>query len=208
MVYRCVVVGERHARSGRHALMKAWPVSNALKLYVPSGQWLVKSLTLFCQEQCVGNAEITGIGSITNIWVLLNPNGTMKVQNFKAGPSYEMTSLIGNVAIRKGLPLFDASGLASGAYPQIDTSVQTLNCFAHVHVTFANPDMSISGGHLLDAQVSIGAALIVRPMSGKDCAPGLTNAQVPSGCVTDVDIPVPPYGVFSNWDHRYWFPSK
>ena len=46
------------------------------KLYVPAGNWLVASLTSFCQTRKIGNATFTGIGSITNVWVLLDPNGT------------------------------------------------------------------------------------------------------------------------------------
>lgn len=181
-------------------------MSDVLKLYVPAGNWLVQSLTAYCQDRSLGNAEISGIGSLTNIWVLVNPDGRLRIKNFKDSPSYEMTSLSGNVALRQGMPKFDLSGLPTGAYPQIDKSVPTLNCYAHVHVTFANPDMSISGGHLLDTQISIGAEIVVRPMAGDDCVPRLRGEQIPPGCVTSVDVAVPPFGVFSNWDRRFWFP--
>src|SRR5207247_193680 len=111
---------------------------------IPAGEWLIAGLTSYCQIHGIGNADIVGIGSITNIWVLLDPDGTPVVRNFSAGPSYEMTSLLGNVTLRQGLPQFDPAGLPSGAYPQIDKSVQTYNSYVHAHVTFANPDMSIS----------------------------------------------------------------
>src|SRR5262245_58821918 len=81
------------------------------KLYLPANNWVVATLTAFCQARGIGNAEISGIGSITNIWVLLDPNSTPIVRNFSAGPSYEMTSLLGNVTLRQGIPLFDPSGL-------------------------------------------------------------------------------------------------
>jgi predicted DNA-binding protein with PD1-like motif len=181
---------------------------DVLKLYIPVGNWLVQVLTRFCQANGVGNAEVSGIGSITNIWVLIHPDGTSKVANFNAGPSYEMTSLLGNVTLRPGMPRFDISGLATGRYPQIDESVSTLNCYSHLHVTFAEPNMSIAGGHLLDAQVSIGAAIVIRPMAGRGCVPGLRSEDIPADCVTDVDVSVPPYGVFSNWDHRFWYPCE
>jgi predicted DNA-binding protein with PD1-like motif len=66
-------------------------------------------LTSFCQAQRIGHAEISGIGSITDVWVLLDPDGTHVVRNFSAGSSYEMTSLIGNVTRRQGRPRFDQS---------------------------------------------------------------------------------------------------
>jgi predicted DNA-binding protein with PD1-like motif len=127
-------------------------MSDVNKLYIPAGAWVVATLTSFCQARGIGNADIAGIGSITNVWLLLDPDGTLVVRNFSAGPSYEMTSLLGNVTLRQGMPMFDPSGLPTGAYPQIDKSVQTYNCYVHVHATFANPDMSISGGHLLDGK--------------------------------------------------------
>jgi predicted DNA-binding protein with PD1-like motif len=176
------------------------------KVYVPACCWLVETLTAYCQSQRIGNAEIVGIGSITNVWVLLDPAGTPVVKSFSAGPSYEVTSLLGNVTLRQGTPVFDRSKLPGGAYPQFDTSEQTYNCYVHSHVTFANPDMSISGGHLLDAQVSIGAEIVVRSMAGPGCVPGLLAGQIPADCVMDASVAVPPYGVFSNWDQRFWFP--
>jgi predicted DNA-binding protein with PD1-like motif len=183
-------------------------MSDVNKLYIPAGAWVVATLTSFCQARGIGNADIAGIGSITNVWLLLDPDGTLVVRNFSAGPSYEMTSLLGNVTLRQGMPMFDPSGLPTGAYPQIDKSVQTYNCYVHVHATFANPDMSISGGHLLDAQVSIGAEIVVRSMAGAACAPGLSGNQIPADCVTDIGVAVPPYGVFSNWDQRFWYPPE
>jgi predicted DNA-binding protein with PD1-like motif len=181
-------------------------MSEVHKLYVPAGNWLVENLTTYCQSQRIGNAEITGIGSITDIWVLLDPAGTPVVRNFSASPSYEMTSLVGNVTLRQGVPVFDPAKLSSGAYPQFDAADQTYNCYVHSHVTFANPDMSISGGHLLDAQVSIGAEVVIRAMAGPDCVPGLPAGQMPADCVMDASVAVPPLGVFSNWDPRFWYP--
>jgi predicted DNA-binding protein with PD1-like motif len=181
-------------------------MSATYKVYIPAGEWLVASITAYCQTHGIGNADIVGIGSITNVWVLLDPNGTPVVRNFSAGPSYEMTSLLGNLTLRQGLPQFDPAGLPSGTYPQIDTSVPTYNAYVHVHVTFANPDMSISGGHLLDAQVSIGGEVVLRTMAGPKCVPGITVDQIPADCVSDISVSVQPYGAFFNWAQCFWYP--
>ncbi|HEX8221968.1 MAG TPA: PPC domain-containing DNA-binding protein [Chloroflexia bacterium] len=175
------------------------------KIYVPAGNWVVENITEFCALNNIGNAEITGIGSLTNIWVLLNPDGKLRVRNF-GGMSYEMTSLLGNVVLRQGIAGFDKSALPSGMYPQFDTSVQTLNPYVHLHVTFANPDFSISGGHLLDTQVSIGVEAVVRTMAGADCVPGFLLGNIPAGCIYSTPVEDEPYGVFSNWDERFWYP--
>src|SRR5262245_21114198 len=102
---------------------------DAFKVYVPAGNWLVASLTNYCQSRGIGNAEVAGIGSITNVWLLVNPDGNPIVRNFAAHPSYEMTSLVGNVTLRQGMPVFDLSRLPTGAYPQFDLRVQTYNCY-------------------------------------------------------------------------------
>src|SRR5262249_39905636 len=138
-------------------------VSGTHKIYIPAGNWIVASITAYCQANGIGNADIVGIGSITNVWVMLDPSGTPVIKNFASG-SYEMTSLVGNVTLRQGMPRFDPSGLSTGAYPQIDASVRTYNAYLHAHVTFANPDMTISGGHLLDALASIEAEVVIRSM--------------------------------------------
>jgi predicted DNA-binding protein with PD1-like motif len=177
------------------------------KIYIPAGEWLVANITSYCQTHGIGNADIVGIGSITNVWVLLDPNGTPVVRNFSAGPSYEMTSLLGNVTLRQGLPRFDPAGLPTGGYPQIDTSIPTYNAYVHAHVMFANPDMSISGGHLLDAQVSIGGEIVLRTMAGPQCVPGITAGEIPADCVSDVSVTVQPYGTFFNWAQSFWYPQ-
>lgn len=180
---------------------------DAYKLYIPAGSWLVETLTTFCLEKQIGNAEVTAIGSLTNIWVLVNPNGKFNIQNWNGMTSYEMTSLVGNIALRQGMPRFDKSGLSTGAYPQFDLSVMTFNPYAHVHVTFANPDMTISGGHLLDSQVSIGVEAVVRSTASTDCVPGQIG-PFPPDCTYCIPVTVMPYGTFFVWDKRSWYPPS
>lgn len=175
------------------------------KIYVPAGNWVVESITDFCASNNIANAEVTGIGSLTNIWVLVNPNGDLNVRNF-GGISYEMTSLVGNVVLRQGAALFDKQGLPTGMYPQFDTAMPTLNPYLHVHVTFANPDMSISGGHLLDTQVSIGVEAVIRTMADADCVPGIWPGDIPPGCIYSTPVTIEPFGTLSEWDQRFWYP--
>jgi predicted DNA-binding protein with PD1-like motif len=175
-------------------------------LYVPAGNWLVQSLTEFCEASGLGNVAVSGIGSITNVWVLLNPTGTVEVRNFPGPGSYEMTSVLGNVVLRQGIARFDVDTLPSGAYPTFDQSVDALNPYAHLHTTFAMPDFSIAGGHLLDAQVSIGAELMLSVRGVPGCAGGAPN-ELPPDCVVSEPVSVPPFGTFSNWDRRWWFPN-
>lgn len=181
-------------------------IANVYKLYIPSGHWIVETLTRYCMENGIGNAEVGGIGSIGNVWTLVDPAGTPVVKLSDAEPSYEMTSFVANVTLRQGLAQFDRSKLPSGAYPQFDSSVETYNCYVHAHVMFADAAMMIWGGHLLDAQITIGAELVVRPLAGSACVPGLLQGDIPADCVFDEPVPVPPFGTFSNWNTAFWYP--
>jgi predicted DNA-binding protein with PD1-like motif len=176
------------------------------KVYVPAGNWLVATLSAWCAETGIANAMISGIGSITDVWAEVNSEGHPVPQNWPAGTSYEMTSLSGNVALRQGRPVYDPSRLASGAYPQWDATDPELNPFLHLHVTFADAKLAVTGGHLLDAQVSVGAEVFALVSADPDCTPPLTPPP-PDGCVTSVPVTVDPYGTFSNWDKRFWFPA-
>jgi predicted DNA-binding protein with PD1-like motif len=175
------------------------------KVYISAGNWVVESLTNFCFANNIGNAEITGIGSLTNIWVLVNPDGNFRVKNFD-GISYEMTSLIGNAVLRQGIADFNKENLSSGMYPHFDTTVKSFNPYLHLHLTFANPDMSICGGHLLDSQVSIGVEVVIRSMAELECVPGLPPSGIPAGCIYCEPVIVEPYGTFYNWDKSCWYP--
>ena len=179
---------------------------DTLKLYVPAGNWLVETLTDYCMANGIGNAEVGGIGSIGSVWTLVNPNGTPVVIESNDEASYEMTSLVGNVTLRQGRALFDRSQLNTGRYPQFDTAVKTYNCYAHVHVAFADSSMIVHGGHLLDAQITIGAELFVRPVAGSLCRPGIEKGAIPANCMFSEMVSVPPFGSFCNWDPRFWFP--
>ena len=147
-----------------------------LKLYVPAGNWLVETLTDYCMANGIGNAEVGGIGSIGSVWTLVNPNGTPVVIESNDEASYEMTSLVGNVTLRQGRALFDRSQLNTGRYPQFDTAVKTYNCYAHVHVAFADSSMIVEKG------------------------------AIPANCMFSEMVSVPPFGSFCNWDPRFWFP--
>jgi predicted DNA-binding protein with PD1-like motif len=177
-----------------------------LKLYVPAGNWLVETLTDYCMANGIGNAEVGGIGSIGSVWTLVNPNGKLVVKESNDEPSYEMTNLVGNVTLRQGRAFFDRSKLNTGSYPQFDTTVKTYNCYVHVHVAFADSSMIVRGGHLLDAQITIGAELFVRPVAGSLCRPGIEKGTIPADCMFSEMVSVPPFGSFCNWDPRFWFP--
>ena len=84
--------------------------------------------------------------------------------------------------------------------------MSTMNPYVHLHTTFANPDMSSLGGHLLDAQTSIGAKIVLKLIANSQCAPGIDKCNVSTGCVFSEPITVNPFGTFYNWDKRFWYP--
>jgi len=67
--------------------------------------------------------------------------------------------------------------------------------------------MSISGGHLLDAQVSIGCEIILIDFGGRQCSPGIQKDDISAECIYNQPVKIDSLGAFYNWDKRFWFPS-
>jgi len=74
--------------------------ASVYKLYIPAENWIAKTICDYCTANSIGNASISGIGSIKNIWILIN-DGKIRVKNFNDSPFYEMTSISGICYFKK-----------------------------------------------------------------------------------------------------------
>ncbi len=113
------------------------------------GEQFPETLADWCEKEKVEAAAIVaGIGMLENIRIG-RYNGkeyaTEKVQ-----PSSEILSLQGNVSMKEGKP------------------------FVHLHVSFADEDMSARGGHLFNGTVSMTIELVMLELSTK-------FVRIPSG---------------------------
>ncbi len=103
---------------------------------------LVATLQEFCESQKIDSAVISGIGSLKSATLGFFDPETKKYQEKTFSEPLEMASLSGNVSIKDGKPL------------------------PHLHVTIAGSNYKAYAGHLVEAQVSLTAEIIIEPLPG------------------------------------------
>lgn len=107
------------------------------------GQNLVKSLQSFCENKKIHLAAISGLGSLKSVTLgFFNPQ-TKEYQQKTFDEPLEMASLVGNVVEKDGKPLM------------------------HLHTTVAGDNYKALAGHMVDAEVSLTAEIIIEPINGK-----------------------------------------
>lgn len=110
---------------------------NNYVLCLEPGDDIHDSVQTFCDQNNINNAAIQGIGSVDSPTLA---HYTMKTKQFtdkRLEGIYEVTSLLGNIALVDGKP------------------------FAHIHVTVSDPEMVPHAGHLVKAQCSATLELII-----------------------------------------------
>lgn len=107
------------------------------------GQNLVQSLQSFCENKNIHLATISGIGSLQSATLgFFNPK-TKVYQQKTFNEPLEMASLLGNIVEKDGKPLM------------------------HLHTTIAGSNYKAMAGHLVDAEVSLTAEIVIEPIKGK-----------------------------------------
>ena len=103
-----------------------------------SGETLADSLLAWLAEQGIGYASMTGLGAVSRATVAYWNAETRRYEHHDLVEQLEVVSLIGNVSIKDGAP------------------------FTHIHVTLGGRDLSIRGGHFIDATVHPNLEMWVR----------------------------------------------
>src|SRR5260370_1238578 len=98
---------------------------NTHALRLDPGEDIHATLEDFCQEAGINNAAVEGIGSVEAPTLAHYSIKTKEFTDKHLDGVYEVTSLLGNVALVDGKP------------------------FAHMHVTVADIGMQTFGGHLV-----------------------------------------------------------
>ena len=104
--------------------------SNEYLIRLIRGEDVNESIAKFCWQLKIGNAKITGIGSIENITLAHYRVDTKKYKEKIFNGIFELTSLIGTVAVFDKKPL------------------------VHSHITISDEEMRSFGGHLVRGKVS------------------------------------------------------
>ena len=100
------------------------------QLRIESGEEVASTLRAFLVANSVGFAQMTGLGAVSSASIAYLRAERREYENHTLDEQMEVVSLIGNVALKDEEP------------------------FLHIHVTLARSDLSVVGGHFLEATVN------------------------------------------------------
>lgn len=107
------------------------------------GEEVNASIKKFCQKLDIKNASICGIGSIENPTLGHYRVDTKKYKEKMVKGVFELTSLVGSVAIFEGAPL------------------------VHIHITISDENMRAFGGHLVKGLISATVEVVLVSFDSK-----------------------------------------
>ena len=102
------------------------------------GDNINKTFESFAEVKGIGCAWLNGIGALENpeIGYYSLEDKAYHRKTFKG--EYELTSLIGNITLKKGKP------------------------FSHTHITFSDTEFRVFGGHLFNANITAAGEFIMQ----------------------------------------------
>lgn len=117
--------------------MEYYRKGKQIAVRIDAGEELVEQVRLLAEKENITSAFIEGIGFTDEIKVRVynKPENKFYFKTFTE--SMELTSITGNIFVAD-----------NGVYP-------------HIHVTGADEDMNIKGGHLISAQIGATAELLI-----------------------------------------------
>lgn len=110
---------------------------NTSALRLDPGDDIHDTLQQFCADQGIDNAQVQGIGSVESPSLAHYTMETKQFTDQQLPGVYEITALLGNIALVEGKP------------------------FAHLHVTVSDPQMMVRAGHLVKGACSATLELFV-----------------------------------------------
>ena len=134
-------------------------VEDGFMMHVEKGEKIMETITQFCKENEINNAQLSGIGAVMNIDIgALDINSKQYIRkNFKN--VWELVSYQGNVSLKNSEP------------------------FIHAHVTIGNHDFNIKGGHLFEATVAAVGEFILRKFDNNVYRAFNNNVGLPTLCM-------------------------
>ena len=106
-------------------------------LTLAKGDYINRTFEAFADLKGVGCGWLNGIGAIENPEIGYYSIEDKSYHRRKFMGEYELTSIIGNIAIKEGKP------------------------FAHTHITFSDTNYCVWGGHLFDAKITAAGEFII-----------------------------------------------
>jgi len=111
--------------------MQTKKVGNKILLRLDKDDEIVASIKAVCSENGVKFGFVTGIGGLKHVIFSFYDRTSLEYVDTELNEDLELTSLLGNVARKDG------------------------EVVTHLHVTLGKEDLSIVGGHLVSAVISV-----------------------------------------------------
>ena len=112
--------------------------NNRALLTLEKGDYINRTFETFAKIKGIGCAWLNGIGALENPEIGYYSIADKLYHRKQFIGEYELTSLIGNITMKKGEP------------------------FVHTHITFSDTDYHVFGGHLFDAKITAAGEFIMQ----------------------------------------------
>ena len=141
--------------------MQYTKIENGFMIYVEKGEKIMGSITSFCKNNGINNAQLSGIGAVKDIEIgSFDTKSKIYIrQNFK--DTWELVSYQGNVSLKDNLP------------------------FIHAHVTISNHNLDMKGGHLFEATVAAVGEFFLKKIDNTVYRKLNEDVGLPTLCMSD-----------------------
>ena len=113
-------------------------IEDGYMIHVEKGEKIMESITEFCKNHDIENAQLSGIGAVENIEIGAFDTESKNYIKQVFPDTWELVSYQGNISLKDEEP------------------------FIHAHVTLSNHSLDMKGGHLFEATVSVVGEFILR----------------------------------------------
>tara|TARA_Y100001968_G_C19172102_1_gene626161 strand:- start:323 stop:751 length:429 start_codon:yes stop_codon:yes gene_type:complete len=111
--------------------------NNKIFISLQTGDEIVESITDIFKQEKIYSGMINGIGAINKVQLGFYNLESKKYKKKYFNDDYELTSLMGNIALKDGNP------------------------FVHIHINMSDENFDVIGGHLFRAVTAASAEVIV-----------------------------------------------
>ena len=130
-------------------------------VYVEKNEKIMDTLTKFCKEKEILNAQLSGIGAVKAIELGAYDLGNREYTRQYFDDAWELVSYQGNVTLKEDKP------------------------FIHAHITISNHDMNTRGGHLFGAKVAVVGEFFLRTVDNTVHRQLNNDVGLPTWCLLE-----------------------